>query len=77
VEYADLYLAPRDGFAIDEKTSRILGVFDVSSLEIPQKHPYYNVAACGGCQMTIRVNPLTITGAPRHSLARPVSVLKG
>jgi hypothetical protein len=28
-------MAPRDGFEIDEKTSRILGVFAFSSLEIP------------------------------------------
>jgi hypothetical protein len=33
------YLAPRDGFEIDEKTPRILGSFDLSSLEIPPKTP--------------------------------------
>jgi hypothetical protein len=32
-------LAPRDGFEISEKTSRILGVFHFSSLEIPPKAP--------------------------------------
>ena len=40
-----ILLAPRDGFAIDEKTSRILGFFDFGSLEIPPKTPFLK----GGC----------------------------
>ena len=44
-----ILLAPRDGFAIDEKTSRILGVFDFSSLEIPPKAPLLK----GGCSRTL------------------------
>ena len=39
------YLAPRGGFEMDEKTPRILGIFDLSSLEIPPKTPLLN----GGC----------------------------
>jgi integrase len=43
------YLAPRDGFEIDEKTPRILGVFDFGSLEIPPKAPLLE----GGCCRTL------------------------
>ena len=38
-------MAPRDGFEIDEKTSRILGIFDLSSFEISPKTP----PSKGGC----------------------------
>src|SRR6267142_3134676 len=42
-------MAPRHGFAIDEKTSRILGSVDFSSLEIPPKTPLLK----GGCCRTL------------------------
>jgi hypothetical protein len=42
-------LAPRDGTEIGEKTSRILGFFDFSSLEIPPKTPLLR----GGCCRTL------------------------
>jgi hypothetical protein len=40
-----VYVAPRDGAEISEKTSRILGFFDFSSFEIPPKTPLLK----GGC----------------------------